>query len=52
MTQPMRVGRREADVTDVEALARAFADADAVVHLAAESNVRAAWRWEPQDGLR
>jgi nucleoside-diphosphate-sugar epimerase len=37
------LGRRVADITDLEALARAFADADAVVHLAAQSNVRAAW---------
>ncbi|MBW3613075.1 MAG: NAD(P)-dependent oxidoreductase [Chloroflexi bacterium] len=37
------LGRKEADVTDLAALERAFADTDAVVHLAANSQVGAPW---------
>jgi nucleoside-diphosphate-sugar epimerase len=38
-----QLGRRDADITDLPALERAFADADAVVHLAANSSVDADW---------
>lgn len=37
------LGRADADVTDLDALERAFTGAQAVVHLAADSNVDAAW---------
>lgn len=38
-----QLGRRDADITDLPALERAFAGADSVVHLAASSSVDAAW---------
>lgn len=37
------LSRADADVTDLEALERAFAGADAVVHLAATADVDSAW---------
>jgi nucleoside-diphosphate-sugar epimerase len=41
--EPRWLGRDDADVTDLPALGRAFAGAEAVVHLAATADVRSTW---------
>lgn len=41
--EPIWLGRDDADVTDLDALARALAGADALVHLAATADVHAEW---------
>lgn len=40
---PILLGRDDADITDLVALTRAFAGSDAVVHLAASSQIDAGW---------